>query len=173
MYILPSIRFLLTVHDLPQTHLTKLDTMSDQFLKKWAGLPRCATNAILHLNTALNIKKISTLYKETHCVTHSSTRLKADKLVNIILDNKIRRESQLTRKKSITVEAEKIYQTALNCNMVQGQIPGTTPEILPEELVVLREAGDLEALAQVGHAENLAPPTNICRCSQEGYQTCC
>ena len=47
MYILPSIRFLLTVHDLPQTHLTKLDTMSDQFLKKWAGLPRCATNAIL------------------------------------------------------------------------------------------------------------------------------
>ena len=70
IYILPSIRFLLTVHDLPFTYLTKLDTMSDQYLKKWAGLPKCATNTILHLNTALNIKKISTLYKETHFVTH-------------------------------------------------------------------------------------------------------
>ena len=66
IYILPSIRFLLTVHDLPITHLRRLDTMADQYLKKWAGLPRCATNAIIHLNTALNIKKISTLYKETH-----------------------------------------------------------------------------------------------------------
>ena len=38
IYILPSIRFLLTVHDLPISHLSKLDTMADQFLKKWAGL---------------------------------------------------------------------------------------------------------------------------------------
>ena len=42
--------------------------------------------------------------------------------------------------------------------MVQGQIPGTTPEILPEDLVIIREADNLEALAQIGHAENLAPP---------------
>ena len=52
IYILPSIRFLLTVHDLPVTYLTKLDTMADQHLKNWAGLPRCATTAILQLDTA-------------------------------------------------------------------------------------------------------------------------
>ena len=92
MYILPSIRFLLTVHDLPQTYLAKLDIKADQYLKKWAGLPKCSTNAILHLNTVLDIKKISTLYTETHCVTHCSTRLKGDRLVNLLLDNRLQRE---------------------------------------------------------------------------------
>ena len=128
IYVLPSIRFLLTVHDLPQTHLTKLDIAADQYLKKWAGLPKCSTNAILHLNTALDIKKISTLYTETHCVTHCSTRLKGDRLVNLLLDNRLQRESKLVRKKSITVQAEKVYQSALNRNMVAGEIPGTTPD---------------------------------------------
>ena len=78
IYILPSIRFLLTIHDIPKTHLLKLDTMADQYLKKWAGLPRCATTAILHLDTALDIKNISTLYTECHSVTHTATRLKGD-----------------------------------------------------------------------------------------------
>ena len=72
MYILPSIRFLLTVHDLPPTHLSRLDTSADQYLRRWAGLPRCATKDILHMRTAMNIKKLSTLYKETHCVTHAA-----------------------------------------------------------------------------------------------------
>ena len=135
IYILPSIRFLLTVHDLPHTHLQQLDRLANQYLKKWAGLPRCATTAILHLNTALNIKDISTLYKEAHSVTHCSTRLRGDYKVNLALDNRLERESNYTRKKSITVEAETIYNRALNYNMVQGEIPGTTPEnpILSEE----------------------------------------
>ena len=115
---------MLTVHDLPQTYLAKLDVKADQYLKKWAGLPKCATNAILHLNTALNIKKISTLYTETHC----STRLTGDRSVNLLLDNRLQRESKLIRKKSITVQAERVYQSALNRNMVAGEIPGTTPE---------------------------------------------
>ena len=59
IYILPSIRFLLTVHDLPITYLKKLDLVADKYLKKWAGLPKCATTAVLHLNSALNIKNIS------------------------------------------------------------------------------------------------------------------
>ena len=109
IYILPSIRFLLTVHDLPMTHLIKLDTMVDQFLKKWAGLPKCATNTILHLNTALDIKKISTLYKEVHATSHCSTRLKGDRGVNLAIDNRLTRESNLVRKKSITVQSEHIY----------------------------------------------------------------
>ena len=133
MYILPSIRFLLTVHDIPHTFLLKLDCAADQFLKKWAGLPRCATNTILHLPTALNIKKVSTLYKEAHCTTHAATRLKGDSKVNQVLDNKLERESNFTRKKSITVEAESVYRFALNLNMVQGEIPGMTPEIIQSE----------------------------------------
>ena len=101
IYLLPSIRFLLTVHDLPISLLSKLDTMADQYLKKWAGLPKCATNAILHLNTALDIKKISTLYKEVHATSHCSTRLKGDTGVNLAIDNRLARESKLIRKQSI------------------------------------------------------------------------
>ena len=151
MYILPFIRFLLTVHDLPQTYLAKLDIKADQYLKKWAGLPKCATNAILHLNTALNIKKISTLYTETHCVTHCSTRLKGDRSVNLLLDNRLQRESKLSRKKSITVQAERVYQSALNRNMVAGEIPGTTPEnirltISDTEVITLPGVGGEEPI---------------------------
>ena len=32
------------------------------------------------------------------------------------------------RKKSITVRAEQVYKSALGRNMVQGEIPGTTPD---------------------------------------------
>ena len=165
MYILPSIRFVLTVHDLPVTYLKKLDTSTDQFLKKWAGLPRCATNAILHLCTALNIKKISTLYTETHTVTHCSTRLKGDQLVNLIMDNKIERESKLQRKKSITVTAENIYQSAVSRHMVQGEIPGTTPEIPQLENatadLTLSHTDDATNLTLSGEGQMLKPPTKF------------
>ena len=38
--LIPSKKFLLTVHNLPITHLTKLDTIVDRFTKKWAGIPK-------------------------------------------------------------------------------------------------------------------------------------
>ena len=144
IYILPSIRFLLTVHDIPKTYLLQLDTMVNQYLKTWAGLPRCATTAVLHLKTALNIKNISTLYTECHSVTHAATRLKGDDRVNVAIDNKIARELQYTRKKSVTVYAESVYTTAFNDNCVQGVIPGTTPENPPEgELLPTEPVPDL------------------------------
>ena len=162
IYILPSIRFLLTIHDLPKTHLSKLDTMADQFLKKWAGLPRCATTAILHLDTALGIKNISTLYTECHAVTHASTRLKGDSRVNLVLDNKIERESNYVRKQSITVLSEAVFKTAFNRNCVQGEIPGTTPENPPtSENLTLSEAVDLTLSDMDQPQIALKPPTKF------------
>ena len=128
IYILTSIRFLLTVHDLPITYLKKLDTIADKYLKTWAGLPRCATTAVLHLNTALDIKNISTLYKECHAVTHASSRLLSDSRVNLVIDNKLKRESRLVRKQSITVCAEDAYISAMNYNCVQGEMPSSIPD---------------------------------------------
>ena len=61
-YLLPSKRFLLTVHNLNETHLKHLDTFTDKFIKKWSGLPPSATNAVIHLRTGMNIKSISELY---------------------------------------------------------------------------------------------------------------
>ena len=160
IYILPSIRFLLTVHDLSETHLLQLDRIVDQYLKKWAGLPKCATNAILHLDTALDIKNVSTLYKETHTVTHTSTRLKGDRKVNLALDNRLARESNYTRKKSITVQAEQNYLSAFGRNTVQGEIPGTTPE-LTNPTLTLPEAEDMGpdiTLLAMEQEEDLSPP---------------
>ena len=71
----------------------------------------------------MDIKKISTLFKETHSVTHSSTRLSGDKKVNFALDSKIERESTFIRKKSVTVQAEHLFNSAFNLNCVQGEVP--------------------------------------------------
>ena len=47
---------------LTQTHLHVLDTFVDKFTKKWAGLPPSATNAIIHLEGALDIPAILAVY---------------------------------------------------------------------------------------------------------------
>ena len=53
-------------------------------------------------------------------------------------------ESNYTRKRSITVEAEHVDERALNYNCVQGEIPGTTPETLTlpnDQTLTISEAG--------------------------------
>ena len=86
-------------------------------------MPRCATTAIIHLQTGMDIKKISSLFTEAHSVTHCSTRLNGDNKVNLTLDSKLQRESELIRKKSVTVQAEQLFSSALGQNCVQGEIP--------------------------------------------------
>ena len=77
-YLLPSICFLLTVHDVTASDLAVLDRLTHKSMKKWAGLPRCATNAIFHTRNGLNIPSISSLYEMAHCVSHAATRLNGD-----------------------------------------------------------------------------------------------
>ena len=100
-YFLPSIRFLLTVHDVTATHLKVLDSLTHKYMKKWSGLPRCATNAVFHTQNSLDIPTISSLYEQAHCVSHAATRLKGDAAVNHILDCRVERESAYTRKLSL------------------------------------------------------------------------
>ncbi len=47
-YLLPSVRFALTVHAFTKTCLNTLDQTVDQYLKTWHGLPKGAANAVLH-----------------------------------------------------------------------------------------------------------------------------
>ena len=122
-YTLPSIRFLLTVHDITKTDLQKLDNLCHKYLKKWAGLPPCATNSVFHLKNALDIPSVTSVYDEAHYVAHTDARLKSDTIVNHSLDSKIDRESNFTRKQSITVISENTFQKSLNENTVQGEIP--------------------------------------------------
>ena len=129
IYILPSIRFLLTIHDLPKTYLEKLDTAVDQYLKKWAGLPQCATTSLLHFNKSLGIKNISSLYYECHVTSHCSTRLKGDKKVNLVLDNRLERESCNRKSRTVTVIAEETFKSALSDNLIQNEIPTNAADL--------------------------------------------
>ena len=132
-YLLPSKRFLLTINTLTDTHLKLLDTLTDKFIKKWAGLPPSATNAIIHMKEGLDVKSISELYTETHAVSHTRTRLKGDTTVNAVMDATLERESDFTRKKSTCTEAESSFKAAIQAHTVsdennEGHIPNFTGE---------------------------------------------
>ena len=58
-YLLNAHRFLLTIHDITQTDLKVLDRFTDKYLKKWAGVPQCTTNALFHLRTGLGWNQIN------------------------------------------------------------------------------------------------------------------
>ena len=98
-YFLPSIRFLLTVHEITDTHLTILDNICNKHIKKWTGVPKCGTNLVFHMQEGLGIHTIKELYQETHALNHTAMRLKGDTVVNASLDNAISHESQLVGKK--------------------------------------------------------------------------
>ena len=85
----------------------------------------------------MNIKNISSLYLESHAVTHAATRLRGDLRVNAIIDNRLLRESDYVRKQSVTVRSEAVYQQALNYNCVQGKVPTVSSEspVPPQEFV--------------------------------------
>ena len=70
-YLLPSNHFLLTVHTLTPIKLSKLETVANIYVKKWAGLPQSATNAVIHLKGGLELRSISELYTGTHATSHA------------------------------------------------------------------------------------------------------
>ena len=115
-YLLPSKRFLLTVHTLTATHLKQLDTLTDKFIKKWSGILPSATNAIIHMDQGLGVKSVSEMYTECHAVSHTRTRLKGDVTVNTAINATLERESEFTQKKSTCVEAEATFKKSLQKN---------------------------------------------------------
>ena len=56
-------------------------------------------------------------------MTHCSTRLKGDRKVNLVIDNKFERESQYIRTQSVTVVSKQTYQSAKKHYLEQGEIP--------------------------------------------------
>ena len=66
-YILPSLRFHLSVHNIHQTHIDILDNLASKYLKKWLDIPsRGATNLALFHPLLLGIKLPSQMYLEGH-----------------------------------------------------------------------------------------------------------
>ena len=112
-YLLPAVRFKLTVHEFSMSDLKKLDSSCDQYLKKWLKIPKCGTPALLHCHEGLNIKSLQHIYQECHAIAHASSRLKADDKVNSALSSKIEHERKWTNKGSITCYSEDKFQEAV------------------------------------------------------------
>ena len=100
-YATPSIRYMLTVHELTDTQLDKLDHMHTNTIKAFLGLPpRGPTPAIIHSPDGLGFPRISDLYLESHTLAYARCEVKADDRVVHALKSKLNRESQWTRKKN-------------------------------------------------------------------------
>ena len=88
----------------------------------------------------MNSRKLSLpplVYIHLSNASHTSTRIKGDRKVNLALDNRLERECNYTRKKSVTAQIEETYLSAFGQNTVQGEIPGTTPEVQNQPLTLL------------------------------------
>ena len=121
-YLLPSSKFMLTVHNLSNTSLKKLDALTARYLKRWVDLPQCATRAILHSQQFLAIKTISQIYRESQSTAYISSKLKADTCVQNALESRLERESQWTHKRSTIVDCENLFQKAVEKSPENSEI---------------------------------------------------
>ena len=94
-YLLPSLRYHLTVHEINGSDLPKLDALCNSFLKKWLKIPRSGTLAGLYASGSLEIRNISQLYKECHVSAFVHLKRSVDSRVKDALASKLDREENL------------------------------------------------------------------------------
>ena len=162
-YLLPSMRFLLTVHDLNLTSRRSLDSLCDKYLKKWTGLPKSGTNIILHSKTTLDIPTIQDLYRECHATTHSSTRLQGDTTVNTMLDHKLAREREWTKKTSTVCDSEALFLKARSTTLGLGS-PNPLQSIKSNIKQCVKEDSERD---RAEHARKLISQGHLIRLLQE------
>ena len=156
-YFLPSIRFLLTVHELTKTDQNKLDALCTKFVKKWCGLSPCATNSIIHMKAGLNIMSIPHIYSLSHSLAHSRTRILGDTKVNHALDSKITRESQWSNKKSTVCSAQSEYNKAHSEHVysIEEKLPAKVKETIKKNMAKDQDAKHLS------HTQTLVKQGNL------------
>ena len=115
------------------TYLKKLDTQVDKYTKKWAGVPRSATNVVIHSKEGMDIPTISEIYTLAHNSSHTRTRLQGDMVVNLVLDHTLAREAQYSRMHCTTTEAERVYKETLILKTPDGEIPNFIGDKAKEE----------------------------------------
>ena len=102
-YLLGSLRFLFSIHDLHKRQIETLEALTHRYLKKWLGLPRGASWALVHDSHGMNVKSISHLYLESRSLTLSLIRFFSDGRVRHALDSKEDREDKWRRKFSSAI----------------------------------------------------------------------
>ena len=109
-YLLNSCRFMLAIHDLNRSQLNMLESLTHSYLKRWLGLPKGASWALVHDAHGLNVKSVSHLYEESRVLTLSNIRFFSDARVRHALDVKEGREGTWCRKFSSAVYAKGVIE---------------------------------------------------------------
>ena len=116
-YTAPSLKFMLTVHDLCDTHLESLDHIHTNAIKKWLGVAiHGATPAFIHSPDGLALPRLSDIYLEPHCLAYARCMVKAGSRIIHALSCKHERESHWVRKmgKLGSRQWHQIYSTAFS-----------------------------------------------------------
>ena len=101
-YVIPSMKYLLTVHDLNKSSLTQLDNTAMHFLKKWLGVPKCSTRTVVHYPRALDIPSLTSVYNMCHASALTNAVLKGEEKVTHCIEKKVEREEKWKKKKNTT-----------------------------------------------------------------------
>ena len=98
-YCVPSLRYLMTVHELTDSQLDLLDHLHTNTIKAFLGLSsRGPTPAIIRSPNGLAIPRLSDVYVDSHTLAFARCIMKADKRVLHASRSKQSREGQWNRK---------------------------------------------------------------------------
>ena len=110
-YLLPSLRFHMSVHNIYQTHLDKLDHLARRYLKSWLKIPaRGVTDLSIFHPYMLGIKPPSQVYLEGHAGNYINSVVRGDPVVKEALAVAVEREEVWSRKYSTICESRIIFR---------------------------------------------------------------
>ena len=114
-YLLTSLRYHLSIHNIHQTHLDQLDMLANKYLKKWIRIPShgCTNLALFHPHL-MGLKTPSQLYLEGHAGNYLNCKAKSDPQVTFALESQLVRESQWTGKSSTIAQCSQIFEEVSN-----------------------------------------------------------
>ena len=120
-------RFHLSIHDLHETHLKKLDNIAKKYLKKWLKFPtRGVTDVGIFHPYLLNVKQPSQVYLEGHASNMLLMRMKGDITVNACIESKLERESKWSKKSSTAVKCQNMIAPIVKNSLEVRQNKPTT-----------------------------------------------
>jgi hypothetical protein len=151
-YALPSLRFYLSIHDMHDTHLEKMDKLAKKYIKKWLSYP---THGVTDLGIfhpyLLKVKQPSQIYLEGHTGNLALMRLKGDQTVQACINSKLERESNETQKSSTIVKSSQMIAGIVNTNQTSTMSYGTT---LRQNITFAKRAVKLSVQEEVKEAWN-------------------
>ena len=134
-YILPSVRYFLTVHNLLKPDLDVLDSITRSHIKLWLGIPKFGATALTITHpSGLNVRMPSQAYTEAQVLSLITMFLDTkDPVVIEAITNQKERESQWSHKQGITDTVAEIVESVSKSPSVitpiNPHVPNSNPTV--------------------------------------------